>query len=310
MSRRLLLLPAALSVALSAAALDNTGGAPQPAPAARAEAAPVPPATLDDAIERTLERPEFAWRMPREGGRNDEAPGFFGRMMDWLVAHLERAGKWLGRQLRRLFEWIIDHLRPSTRVRVPGDVLPAQVLWGAAAVLTALLLAVLLLRIRHLRRVRKTLDAQPVQAVPDVTREDVAADELPEDEWVALARGYAQREEWRLALRTLFLGCLAHLGRREIVRIARHKSNREYLRETRRRAHDRPPLLDAFNDNVAIIDRVWYGDHPAGRETVERFSANYGQIVAASRTAPATAATPAATAPAPAAPETNGATGS
>ena len=73
-------------------------------------------------------------------------------------------------------------------------------------------------------------------AVPDLNEESVTADQLPEDGWLQLARELMERGELRLALRASYLAGLAHLGHRELIHLARHKSNRDYDRELHRRA--------------------------------------------------------------------------
>ena len=72
---------------------------------------------------------------------------------------------------------------------------------------------------------------------PDLAAEDLLATQLPEDEWLSLARGLLASGERRLALRAFYLSLLAGLGERKLLVIARHKSNRDYLQDG---------LLDAF----------------------------------------------------------------
>ena len=94
---------------------------------------------------------------------------------------------------------------------------------------------------------------------------------MPEDEWLKLARELAGRGDWRLALRALYLGTLGHLAARELVSLARFKSNRDYQLEVARRARGNPDLRRAFEENVARFDRVWYGLYAVSSE-------GYGQL--------------------------------
>jgi hypothetical protein len=112
----------------------------------------------------------------------------------------------------------------------------------------------------------------------DLEDETLTADLLPEDEWLALARTHLAKGEVRLALRALFLSGLAHLGAREILTLARHKSNRDYQRELRRKARDQPPLLEAFGHNIAAVERVWYGNHPIDADGLREFESNLERI--------------------------------
>jgi Domain of unknown function (DUF4129) len=93
-----------------------------------------------------------------------------------------------------------------------------------------------------------------------------------------LARELLERGEFRLALRAFYLASLAHLAAKNLIRIARFKSNREYERELRRRAHSFPDLLSIFGDNLSTLERIWYGTHAADRDLVDRFAANVEKI--------------------------------
>jgi hypothetical protein len=132
---------------------------------------------------------------------------------------------------------------------------------------------------RHwrVRREKPLPTARKAKAI-DLEDETLTADLLPEDEWLALARTHLAKGEVRLALRALFLSGLAHLGAREILTLARHKSNRDYQRELRRKARDQPPLLDAFGHNIAAVERVWYGNHPIDAEGLREFESNLERI--------------------------------
>src|SRR6185295_19083589 len=120
--------------------------------------------------------------------------------------------------------------------------------------------------------------AEPISTVPDLGDESVVADQLPVDGWLARARELMSKGDLRLALRALYLASLAHLGQREMIRIAKFKSNREYEIELRRRAHAHPQLLDAFARNVSVFERVWYGMYDVSDEMVNEFNANFERI--------------------------------
>ena len=113
---------------------------------------------------------------------------------------------------------------------------------------------------------------------PDLNSEDVSAAALPEDGWVAMARQYLDRGEYRLALRAMYLAMLAALGEGNLLTIARFKSNRDYMVELTRRAHWVPQAIQAFGDNVRSFEEAWYGQHEVGRERIEKFQTNQEQI--------------------------------
>ena len=85
-----------------------------------------------------------------------------------------------------------------------------------------------------------------------------------------LGRECLARDDCRLALRAFYLGSLSWLGRRDLLTIAPFKSNRDYGRELRRRAHNEA-LEQAFSVNVATFERGWYGLHPVDAGQVEEF---------------------------------------
>ena len=79
-------------------------------------------------------------------------------------------------------------------------------------------------------------------------------------------------------MRAFYLASLAHLAERNLISIARFKSNHDYERELRRRAHSFPDLLATFGDNLTLFERIWYGLHDVNGETVNHFAANVERI--------------------------------
>jgi hypothetical protein len=139
----------------------------------------------------------------------------------------------------------------------------------------------LALFIYRLVRQKPKLDAvasEPIQSVPDIADENVGADQLPEDGWTKLARELLGRGEFRLAMRAFYLASLAHLAQRNLISIARFKSNHEYERELHRRGHAFPDLLSVFGDNLQVFERIWYGLHEVNGEIVNRFATNVERI--------------------------------
>jgi len=131
----------------------------------------------------------------------------------------------------------------------------------------------------HVVVIAPDLTAEPIAATKvDLADEAVTADQLPEDEWLALGRRLVAEKEFRLAMRAFFLAGLAHLAQRQIISLAKHKSNRDYAAEVRRRAQETPVVEQAFTQNVAQVERAWYGLHEVTTETLDRFHANLEQI--------------------------------
>jgi hypothetical protein len=120
--------------------------------------------------------------------------------------------------------------------------------------------------------------ATPGLKLPDLEEDDLTADTLPEEGWLALANEMMQRGDLRLAMRAIFLAGLAALAHRELIRVAKYKSNREYERELRRRSHVRPEIPDTFSQSVGMFERVWYGMHEVSHDVMHRFTDTYNRI--------------------------------
>lgn len=266
---------AAALVLLFAAPLPGIA-APAPPPAAQVDSQ-----RLDQTIDEVLQRREFAWRMPREKVPDSEK--------GWLTSFVEEFARSLGRMVSKALEWVgkifqkLRHIFGSDDERGLGRdgsgwsfaTIAKPLLYGAVA-LIGIILAVLLIRMR--RGVQKSVAIAEPSVIPDLTSEDVTADQLPEDGWLKLARELMQSGELRLALRASYLAGLAHLGQRQLITLARHKSNYDYDRELQRRARTRAELLAAFEANLAAFERAWYGLHEVTPETLGGFNQNLETI--------------------------------
>jgi hypothetical protein len=239
---------------------------------------------LDSAIDDTLRDSRYAWRMPKDDQLIDEAKqrSWIGRLADWMEEKLKGTLKSIGNILGDLVRWIFGppKLKKSSNIDFAdlGTILRGLLVLLCAAIVIALLHLLLKAFWKRPRVVTATMQA--ATAVPDLRDENVGADLLPEDGWLALAAELSAKGELRLALRALYLASLAHLARRELIRLARFKSNRDYERELRRRARPLPALVETFGECVGRFERVWYGSHPADaaafadyRSQVERLRA-------------------------------------
>jgi len=268
----------ALTTFLLAALLTTSPAwaAPAQTPAA------LPAAELNQSIEDTVNRPEFSWKLPRQTEKAEAERKW--PFVDAIGRFLKATGRIIKRVFKAIGEWMDRQFARPTPEPESGGTRGwhTSLRFWMTALLLFLLLAALVLLVQAIRRWRlQKSGASPTPAttpIVDLTDESVTADLLPEDEWLALARGHLALGELRLALRAFFLAGLAHLALREILVLARHKSNRDYQAELRRKARDRPPLLEAFGQNIAIVERVWYGQHEIDAEGVARFENNLEEI--------------------------------
>lgn len=222
---------------------------------------------IDRSIEETLKDPRFAWKLPRQEKPEPEEIGF----------------------LFDLLKWIVDFLERWAPVAQQDEVLPAEPSgWGASLdwlfyLLIALAALGLILFLLHVLR-RRRAGPPPLAATAafaenvDVNDENLTADRLSRNEWIRLGMELRGQKDYRAALRAFFLGQLALLQDLGQLRLARHKSNREYLGELRLREHSHPGLMENFSGNMAVFEACWYGDHAADEDTVESFVQRLDQL--------------------------------
>ncbi len=236
---------------------------------------------LDQAINQTIHETKYTWRMPREKVDDSKAGnGVISRFFDNVATFLRDCARSAAEWLRRL-------LRKSMPQRTGGYVSTdsgegwitlSQLLLFALIATVACVLAIFIYRAWQKREQREVVASEAIVPVPDVADENVGADQLPEDGWTELARELLERGEFRLAMRAFYLASLAHLAQRNLISIARFKSNREYERELRRRAHSFPDLLSVFGANLSIFERIWYGLHEVNDDIVNQFAANIDRM--------------------------------
>ncbi|HXA45557.1 MAG TPA: DUF4129 domain-containing protein, partial [Candidatus Angelobacter sp.] len=275
----------AIAILLLSSIHFTTPASAQPAgtPTATDAKPGVAPPDLDRVINRTIHEDKYLWRMPRETlAEPDKDQGV-------IASFFEKVGEMIRSCLRTLLDWIEEwwkKLFPHSR-EVPstgsgyGWILSLHLLlYGLAAAVIAALLIALFRLLRQSRREPAVTATVPIQPVPDLKDENVRADQLPEDGWTRLARELLERGEFRLAMRAFYLASLAQLAERNLISIARFKSNRDYEQELNRRAHSLPGLPAIFGDNISLFERTWYGTHEASGELVRQFADRVEQLKA------------------------------
>ena len=251
-------------------------------PAERPDPPPpsVPAEALDTAIERTIQKREYSWRLPPEAKpKAEEKDSFMARLGRQIGEGFKAVGRWV----QDVAQWLGSKMRLRSPT-APTTQLPLASFMEVAVVLmiAALLGALVWLGIRLWlnRDPSEEIAAEPIASAPDLNQEDVSAAELPEQGWIQLAHELLGRGELRLALRAFYLANLSYLGQRNLVILARFKSNREYERELLRRAHVLAAIPQLFSDNVNAFERVWYGSHDVTPEMLRQVEGNLAQIKA------------------------------
>jgi hypothetical protein len=254
--------------------------------AARNPASPptLSPAELDHSIQRVIQKRKYTWRAPREKLVEDEGSqeGIISRFLRRIGEMLRR---WLNAFVDWLGEWLRKWFRSSGREPAGGSgyrwILLLEVLLYALLAAAVAGLVLLIFRLIRDRRKRESpIASVPIQPMPDLRDESVGAEQLPEDGWTQLGRELLERGELRLALRAFYLAGLAHLAARNLISLARFKSNRDYERELGRRGHSFPALLALFGESISVFDRTWYGMHEVSRDIVAEFAARIERIMA------------------------------
>ncbi|MDB6112010.1 MAG: hypothetical protein JWR69_3760 [Pedosphaera sp.] len=266
------------------------------APLKAAEPAPLPetpettttarisPPALDRSIEEVMHRPKYTWRMPRE--KLAEAPSttegpvarFFTMVFKAIKNGLKATIQWLADFFER---WFKREAKPTGEKTSFNWIGTLQGFFFVVLAVVVSALAIFLLRAwQQRRRKDEPVASQAILPIPDLADENVGAEELPEDGWIKMGRELLGRGELRLAMRAFYFASLAHLSARNLITIAKFKSNRDYERELRRRGHAVPNLLSLFGENVSVFDRSWYGMHTVDPDMVNQFASNVERIKA------------------------------
>lgn len=253
-------------------------------PAAGAQESPTDRSTaLNQALDAELAGHEYTWRMPRQPRPETELP--------WLLQALSDFGesvrdgiKWVFSAIGDLWDGIKRWIEGDAGRRASGgwstDFDPS--IRTLIVLLVVILLAITLYVLVRSYRMQPVTTATPLPALsdatPDLEDEATLASDLPEDEWYTLAQSLAAQGDFRLAARALFFSILATLAHRKIIQIARFKSNMDYGQEVTRkvRALGKDPTV--FSQSALIYESVWYGEHEATVDTLNRMRACQEQL--------------------------------
>lgn len=226
-------------------------------------------------VERALADSEISWRMKRVSEKSEEDSSFVGAAFEKMV----EMAKYTGEKIGDFLEWLLG--REDRRVSPPvkgGSGAGADGFLRLLAFLGIALVALFILWVVVAAVTRKPLepkDAGP-DSVGDVELEDesVHAALLPSDRWLNMAREKAEEGDYRLAIRAVFLATLALLGSKQLLVLAKHKSNLEYANELSSRGLAKEGRT-VFNEFRKGFDRIWYGQYAAAesmyQSAMERF---------------------------------------
>jgi hypothetical protein len=273
-----------LSVLSLAVPIRGANASPAAPVVASPAATPAPgPANLDHAIQKTLQKDEFAWRLPREQVKTAGNEGFFARTIHSFYKFLGRISDRIGKFLGKWLDWLFDHQKKHDDSSNSAIAALAAIPWRLIFILILLVVVgfLIFLLVRYFRG-RIVLPTPSSTLVPvntvDLEAENVRADDLPEDSWLALARELIAKGELRLALRALYLATLCVLAQHQLVRLSPGKSNRDYLVELTRRLRGNAPSVQLFRQNIHLFEASWYGTHAVTSEIIDTMLANHQQV--------------------------------
>ena len=232
---------------------------------------------LDRGVSEALKASQYRWHLAQDREEGNFLQRFTHRLGDEIAVALKHVDSWLnafGRWMRKLFNKNGGAETHSARSVKPDRSLP----WIVSGLAGTIALALVITIVR--RRLQKSADpAVNAGETPkaDLSDENLLASEIPEDEWLRLAKGYIKGGELRLAIRAMYLSNLASLGQRQLFVVTRWKSNRLYERELQMRSHAYV-LCEAFASSNRDYERTWFGLHEVTREQIEKFEERLGVI--------------------------------
>jgi hypothetical protein len=240
---------------------------------------------LEESVTNVIERLEYTWRSPRtQDEAAEDSTGFWYELIDTVARWTNSVFEAIGRVLDWLAE-LIEKLLPegdgpkrdwtaAGRTSTGHIILYILLLVGVVACVI-----VLETMVRRRRRDEDQETEAPAAASFDLEDESLLASDLPESEWITMARDLMARGENRLAIRALYLASLAHLAEGGLITLARHKTDREYERELAARGQLYQNAASSFSLITGIFERAWYGMHQTGDAAMAAFMEGHERIM-------------------------------
>jgi hypothetical protein len=230
----------------------------------------ISPSELDRGVNDALKQNEYRWRLSPDKEENGFLQSLTHRLGEGIDAALKRVNSWfnaLGRWLRKLL-----HPDGEAGIQVAKPMKPDRSLpWIVAGMASAIALALVITIVQKRRqKPESSLSNTGIAPKADLSDENLLSHEVPEDEWLQLAKDYIRKGELRLAIRAMYLSNLASLGQRRLIDVTRSKSNRLYERELRIRSRA-DALCDAFASCNRDYERAWFGLHEVTSEQIDKF---------------------------------------
>lgn len=238
---------------------------------------PLTKPALDRQIERVLQNPEYSWREPSAPTHRPGQKSIFEQWMASIRQMVLSLGSWISRLLKSLLK-PFDLKAPVTQ---PAGAPFSSGLFNALGYLLwaafAGTLILLVIRILKLKATKLPPSIVPSQDL-DLADEEIEADQLPDNEWYALAHEKMAAGEFRQAQRALFLAILSYLASHRLITVERWKSNTDYEKELGRKANHLSDLPALFSQSRLGFERCWYGADSVTPEDFDNYQRIYERI--------------------------------
>ena len=236
---------------------------------------------LRGALDEESRRAIYRWH----DAEHPSPPTWFDKLLDKIQHQSERAWNAFRNFLRKLWPRGLN-LSPGKEKKGPWKLKDLR-LWLTLIAILTIGAGAMLFWLRRRREAAAQLSIPLATApLPDLS-DGAVANERSEDEWFALADRLEREGELRLALRSVYLGLLAGLARREWLTIRRDRTNRDYLNEFTRRWRRRPQaaleqrieIPEKLRGSLRQFDRVWYGSHVPTPEAVASYRQDQRELL-------------------------------
>lgn len=181
-------------------------------------------------------------------------------------------GSALERLWQRFLRWLRS-LLPQARPMQPGSAMALSRVARAVVYTLSIVLIIFVLRRYGPRLLRRKLTRERPRRARVVLGEQLAPDQTPAD-LLSEAEQLARAGDLRGAMRKAYIAVLCELGERKLLRLAPHKTNRDYLRALR----DQARLFNSVQPLTNAYERHWYGLTPASDADWSEFRTKANEV--------------------------------
>ncbi len=232
---------------------------------------------LKGAIKKTFNKREYIWKMPRrEITASDSIISHFFRV---CFVYIDNFMDWVKESFKNLLpKWEPQDNKSSN---FPFLLYLSRNLVMILSVLLLIITVCVSLYYFIKKRKPKYKYKEIKNTIDTINLDDdnTTAEDAEYDEWISLANKLIENGDLKLALRALFFAGIQTLAKKNILSLAKYKSNNDYYRELQRRCHSMPIVVDAYLENMLVFDTIWYGDYPITEDLFNKFTRNNETLI-------------------------------